>query len=73
MSPRQHPLGSVFFTGKADGTVYAIVVSSQDGESMPRSVILPASLTVDATAITLVGAMAQRLPSSPARSRTQPK
>ncbi|NQT11688.1 MAG: alpha-L-fucosidase, partial [Planctomycetes bacterium] len=52
---KPYELGNVFFTGKADGTVYAIVLSSQDGESMPPSVILPASLTADAKAITLVG------------------
>ncbi len=52
---KPYELGNVFFTGKANGTVYAIVLSSQDGESMPPSVLLPASLTVNARAITLVG------------------
>ena len=52
---KPYELGNVFFTGRADGTVYAIVLSRQDGESMPPSVILPASLTVNARKITLIG------------------
>ena len=52
---KPYELGNVFFTGTADGTIYAIILSSQDGESMPPSVILPTSLTVNAKAITLVG------------------
>ncbi len=52
---KPYELGNVFFTGKTNGTVYAIVLSSQDGESMPSSVVLPASLTVNARVITLVG------------------
>jgi len=52
---RPYELGKVFFTGKADGTVYAIALSSRDGEPMPKSVILPASLTVNVKRITLVG------------------
>lgn len=52
---KPYELGNVFFTRKADGTVYAIVLSSQDGESIPPRVVLPASLTVNAKVITLVG------------------
>ncbi|MHB8971727.1 MAG: alpha-L-fucosidase [Pirellulaceae bacterium] len=50
-----YELGNVFFTRKADGTVYAIALSSQDGEPMPQSVVLPASLTDSAKLITLIG------------------
>ncbi len=50
-----YELGNVFFTGKSDGTVYAIVLSSQDGEAMPPSAVLPASLAANAKTITLVG------------------
>lgn len=50
-----YELGNVFFTGKSDGTVYAIALSSQDGETMPPNAVLPASLAVNAKTITLVG------------------
>jgi alpha-L-fucosidase len=59
---KPYELGNVFFTGKADGTVYAIVLSSRDGEPMPKSVILPASLTVNVKRITLVGGDGTVLP-----------
>jgi len=52
---KPYELGNVFFTRKADGTVYAIILSSRDGEPMPPSVLLPASLSADAKALTLVG------------------
>jgi len=52
---KPYELGNVFFTGKADGTVYATALSSKDGEPMPKSVILPASLADGAKRITLVG------------------
>lgn len=50
-----YELGNVFFTRRADGTVYAIALSAQDGAPMPKSVVLPASLARDAKAITMVG------------------
>jgi alpha-L-fucosidase len=57
-----YELGNVFFTRKADGTVYAIALSSQDGEPMPASVVLPASLTHNAKMIMLVGGDGTALP-----------
>ena len=38
---KPYELGNVFFTGKADGTVYAIALSSQDGEPMPKASSCP--------------------------------
>ena len=43
------------FTRKADGTLYAIVLDAQDGDSMPASVTLPAALAAGGRTITLVG------------------
>jgi alpha-L-fucosidase len=57
-----YELGNVFFTCKADGTVYAIALSSQDGELMPKSVVLPASVAGNAKAIALVGGSSATLP-----------
>lgn len=62
---RPYEFGNVFFTGKVDGTVYAIVLNSQDGEPMPKSVILPASLAVKVKRITLVGGDGTILPIKP--------
>ncbi len=50
-----YELGNVFFTRKPDGTVYAIALNEKDGDPIPASVTLPASLTKGAKAITLVG------------------
>ena len=47
--------GNCFFTRKADGTLYAIVLRAQDGDSMPASVTLPAAFAVGGRTITLVG------------------
>ena len=62
---KPYELGNVFFTSKADGTVYAIALSSRDGEPMPKSVILPASLTSNVKRITLVGGDGTALASKP--------
>jgi alpha-L-fucosidase len=62
---KPYELGNVFFTGKADGTVYAIALSSRDGEPMPESVILPARLTINLKMITLVGGSGTGLPFKP--------
>jgi alpha-L-fucosidase len=64
-----YELGNVFFTGKADGTVYAIALSSRDGEPMPKSVVLPAKLTSSGRRITLVGGDSTVLSSKPGRKR----
>lgn len=50
-----YELGDACFTRKHDGTVYAIVLSRKDGETMPTKVILPSSLTDGAAKITLLG------------------
>jgi alpha-L-fucosidase len=53
VKPYEH--GNCFFTRKADGTLYAIVLGAKDGDSMPASVTLPAALAADGRSITLVG------------------
>jgi alpha-L-fucosidase len=62
---RPYELGNVFFTAKADGTAYAIALSSRDGEAMPKSVVLPTSLTVNVKRIALVGGDGMALASRP--------
>ena len=63
---KPYELGNVFFTGKADGTVYAIALSSQDGEPMPKSVILPCKPDRQREGITLVGGDGTVLSRNPA-------
>lgn len=58
--------GNVFFTQRADGTVYAVVLSEKDGQAMPGSVTVPASLAQRARAITLVGSDGTALEVRPA-------
>lgn len=52
---KPYELGNVFFTQKEDGTIYAIALSSKDGEAMPQSVTLPSTLVTGAKKISLVG------------------
>ncbi|MFO1491809.1 MAG: alpha-L-fucosidase, partial [Kiritimatiellia bacterium] len=62
--------GEVFFTRKADGTVYAIRLSTNDGEAMPAEVILPAALVSGKRIVTLVGGDGTPLVSKPGRGNT---
>lgn len=52
---KPYELRNVFFTRKADGTVYAIVLSENDGQAMPKTVTIPSVIAEHAKAITLVG------------------
>jgi len=52
---KPYELGNVFLTSKADGTVYAIMLSEKDGQAMPKSVIIPSSIARNSKAFTLVG------------------
>ena len=66
---KPYELGNVFFTSKADGTVYAIALSSKDGEPMPASVTLPTELIINATKISLIGGDNAALSFSPDKNR----
>ena len=47
--------GAYAFTGKRDGTVYAILLAQDDRSVLPETVSLPAELTAQAGQITLLG------------------
>lgn len=47
--------GDCVFTGKRDGTVYAIVLAKDDRAAMPETIVIPAELTDKADKITLLG------------------
>ena len=47
--------GNLAFTGKADGTVYAILLAKNEKEPIPESVEIPAELVTKAERITLLG------------------
>jgi len=47
--------GDCVFTGKRDGTVYAIVLAKDDKAAMPEQILIPAQLTAQADKITLLG------------------
>jgi alpha-L-fucosidase len=47
--------GDCVFTGKRDGTVYAIMLAKDDASSLPENVSMPAALTVKAGRIALLG------------------
>ena len=47
--------GDCVFTGKRDGTVYAIVLAKDDKAAMPAKTVIPAELTAKADKITLLG------------------
>jgi len=57
-----YELGNVFFTQKQDGTIYAIALSSKDGEAMPASITIPSVLIENSKSITLVGSEIDSLP-----------
>lgn len=59
---KPYELENVFFTKKTDGTIYAIVLSSKDSDSMPTSITLPSVLTENSKTITLVGSEINLLP-----------
>ncbi len=52
---KPYELGDLAFTGKADGTVYAILLAKDDQGVLPEHVDLPAALTAKAKRITLLG------------------
>jgi len=52
---KPYELGNVFLTQRAGGTVYAIVLSEKDGQTMPKVVTVPSSIIDHAKRITLVG------------------
>ena len=62
--------GDVFFTRKADGTVYAIVLSAKDGEAPPAEVSLPSALVPGNRIVTLVGGDGAPLVSKPGPGNT---
>jgi alpha-L-fucosidase len=47
--------GDCVFTGKRDGTIYAIVLAKDDKAPMPEKIVIPAELTAKADKITLLG------------------
>lgn len=47
--------GACVFTGKADGTVYAIVLGADDSAGLPETVALPPALAARAGPVTLLG------------------
>ena len=47
--------GDCVFTGKRDGTVYAIVLAKDDKAPMPKKIAIPEELTAKAEKITLLG------------------
>lgn len=57
-----YELGTCFFTCKADGTRYAIILSEEDGQPMPPSVAIPASLASGNSRISLIGGDGAALP-----------
>lgn len=65
-----YELGNCFFTRKADGTRYAIVLSEKDGQPMPGSVALPASLLNGNASLSLIGGDGAALPVTPAPKDT---
>ena len=60
-----YELGLCFFTRKADGTHYAIILSEEDGQPMPPSVAIPASLVCGNTRFALIGGDGSTLPVNP--------
>ncbi len=50
-----HERGDLAFTGKRDGTVYAILLAHDDQSGLPETVSLPAELVAQAGQITLLG------------------
>ena len=67
---KPYELGSCFFTRKADGVRYAIVLSKRDGDPPPSTVTLPAELTAGVEKITLVGVDYQKLEVKPGPNGT---
>jgi alpha-L-fucosidase len=57
-----YELCNCFFTSKADGTHYAIILSEEDGQPMPPSVALPASFVSGNSRIRLLGGDGAALP-----------
>jgi alpha-L-fucosidase len=47
--------GECVFTGKRDGTVYAIALAKEEGAAMPEKFVIPAELATNADKITLLG------------------
>ncbi len=66
---KPYELGNVFFTAKKDGTVYAIALSSKDGDPMPASVTLPTALLASAKKVSLIGSDNAAISFSPDKSR----
>jgi alpha-L-fucosidase len=52
---KPYELGALAFTGKADGTVYAILLAKDDAGAVPDRVEIPAELAGKAGGITLLG------------------
>ena len=47
--------GDCVFTGKRDGTIYAIALAKDDKGAMPEKIAIPEELTAKAEKITLLG------------------